>query len=298
MPSRPVQHRLDSVSNRESMGATDLSRDSGPLVEFQNVSVSYEKSEGSATLAVDDVNFSIAEGGFVALIGPSGCGKTTILNTIAGFVRPTSGRVLVGGVPVTRPGADRAVVHQQTGALLPWLNVEDNIGIGLKVRRMRAGDRKEIVDRYLDVVGLSDFRRHAIYELSGGMQQRVALARALATESRIVLLDEPLGALDALQRQIMQDFMLEVWYKTARTFLLITHSVEEAVYTSTEVFVMAPRPGRIIARSEVSFGRRALEGMGARVKTAPEFVETQAEMLAMLTPAGHGADGARPPAGH
>ena len=205
------------------MRTTDLSPESGPLVEFRNMSVSYEKSDGSATLAVDDVNFSITEGSFVALIGPSGCGKTTILNSIAGFVQPTSGRVLVDGVPVSRPGADRAVVHQHTGALLPWLTVEDNVGIGLKVKRMGAGDRKEIVDRYLDVVGLSDFRRHAIYELSGGMQQRVALARALATESRIVLLDEPLGALDALQRQIMQDFLLEVWHKTGRTFLLITH---------------------------------------------------------------------------
>ena len=264
---------------------------SGPLVEFRNVSVSYRKSDGSATLAVDDVNFSIEKGSFVALIGPSGCGKTTILNSIAGFVRPTSGRVLVDGVPVSKPGADRAVVHQHTGALLPWLNVADNVGIGLKVRRMPAGDRRAIVDKYLEVVGLSDFRRHAIYELSGGMQQRVALARALATESRIVLLDEPLGALDALQRQLMQDFLLDVWYKTARTFLLITHSVEEAVYTSTEVFVMAPRPGRILSRNQVGFGRKALEGMGARVKAAPEFVETQAEMLAMLTPSGRGVDG-------
>ena len=258
------------------------------------MSVSYRKSDGSATLAVDEVNFSIEKGSFVALIGPSGCGKTTILNSIAGFVRPTSGLVLVDGVPVSKPGADRAVVHQHTGALLPWLNVADNVGIGLKVTRMPAGDRRAIVDRYLEVVGLSDFGRHAIYELSGGMQQRVALARALATESRIVLLDEPLGALDALQRQSMQDFLLEVWYKTARTFLLITHSVEEAVYISTEVFVMAPRPGRILARNQVGFGRQALEGMGARVKAAPEFVETQAEILAMLTPAGPGVDGPRP----
>ena len=273
------------------MSADEQAPASGPLVEFRNVSVSYRKRDGSATLAVDDVNFSIEKGSFVALIGPSGCGKTTILNSIAGFVRPTSGRVLVDGAPVSKPGADRAVVHQHTGALLPWLNVADNVGIGLKVRRMPAGDRRAIVDKYLEVVGLSDFRRHAIYELSGGMQQRVALARALATESRIVLLDEPLGALDALQRQLMQDFLLDVWYKTARTFLLITHSVEEAVYTSTEVFVMAPRPGRILSRNQVGFGRMALEGMGARVKAAPEFVETQAEMLAMLTPSGRGVDG-------
>ena len=169
--------------------------------------------------------------------------------------------------------------------MLPWLNVEDNVALALRARGVPKRQCREIVAGYLRLVGLSESAHHAIYQISGGMQQRVALARALAAHSPIVLLDEPLGALDALQRQLMQDFLLKIWGKTRRTFLLITHSVEEAAYLSTDVLVMSPRPGQILAREQFDFGERALAGEGAAIKTTPGFVGATARLLSMLMPA-------------
>jgi taurine transport system ATP-binding protein len=239
-------------------------------------------TRGGPMTAIADVAFDLPAGDFLSVIGPSGCGKTTLLNVIAGFIRPGVGRVLVDGKAVSGPGPDRAVVHQQTAALLPWLSVRDNVGLALRARGVSRSQSREIVAHYLALVRLSDFGRHAIYEISGGMQQRVALARALAAESPVVLLDEPLGALDALQRQLMQDFLLDIWGKTRRTFLLITHSIDEAVYLSSEVLVMSPRPGRIVARERFSFGERALDGGGAAVKATAEFAGASARLLDLL----------------
>ena len=261
--------------------ATSSPASQGARLTIEDLSITYQTRHGT-TNAVEAVAMDVPAGSFVTVIGPSGCGKSSLLNAIAGFLAPSAGRVLVDGAPVRGPGPDRAVVHQQSAALLPWLNVEDNVGLALRARRLLRGECRAIVDRYLLLVGLSDFARHAIYEISGGMQQRVALARALAAESPIVLLDEPLGALDALQRQLMQDFLLDIWGKTRRTFFLITHSVEEAVYLSTEVLVMSPRPGRILERETLAFGGRALAGEGAAIKTTPEFVTAQARLLARL----------------
>jgi taurine transport system ATP-binding protein len=253
----------------------------GARLTIDGLSVIYPTRSGLMT-AIDNIEFDLPAGNFLSVIGPSGCGKTTLLNAVAGFIPPSIGRVLVNGKPVSGPGPDRAVVHQQTAALLPWLNVQDNVGLALRARGMSRARSREIVAHYLALVGLSEFSRHAIYEISGGMQQRVALARALAAESPIVLLDEPLGALDALQRQLMQDFLLEIWGKTRRTFFLITHSIEEAVYLSSEVLVMSPRPGRILVRERFNFGERALAGDGAAVKASTEFTAAAARLLEML----------------
>lgn len=263
------------------MGFTAAEQANERLVELRGVSVDYGLS-GSAFRAVENVSFTIRRGDFVVIIGPSGCGKSTILNTIAGFTRATDGEVLINEMPVSGPGPDRAVVHQQTAALLPWLDVEQNVGLPLKVRRVARDEREKVVAEYLALVSLQNFAHHKIYQLSGGMQQRVALARALAAESPIVLLDEPLGALDALQREIMQDFLLDVWHKTDRTFLLITHSVEEATYLATHVLVMTTAPGRVLWESDFDFGRRALLGGGASIKQKPEFVAAQAGLLSLL----------------
>lgn len=260
--------------------STKLEGDS--IIKLERVSVVYETRRGRV-LAVEDLNLDVPRGGFVSVIGPSGCGKSTMLNLIAGFLYPTSGHVLINGEPIRGPGSDRAVVHQQTGALLPWLNTEENVAIALRVAGVPRKARLVTANQYLDLVGLGGFGKHAIYELSGGMQQRVAVARALAAESQIVLMDEPLAALDALQREVMQDFLLDIWAKTKRTFFMITHSVEEAVYLGSKVVAMSARPGRILFARRLTFGETALAKSGVQVKQTSEFVRVQGELLAKLT---------------
>jgi taurine transport system ATP-binding protein len=252
-----------------------------PALELYGATVSYSTRNGPM-LALDKVNLSIAKGSFLSLIGPSGCGKSTILNLLAGYLMPTDGSVLCQGERITGPGPDRMVVHQQSTALLPWLTVGKNVELALKARKVPRQERQDIVRRYLNLVSLDAFADHPIYHISGGMQQRVALARALATEAPVVLLDEPLGAIDALQREIMQNLLLEIWGKTKRTFVLVTHSVEEAVYLSTDIVVMSPRPGRVISRSSVAFGAQTLlQGIKA-VKENPAFMTTQTQLLDQL----------------
>lgn len=256
-----------------------------PLLELRNLTVRYA-SGGKQVLAVDNLDLTIGDKSFVTLIGPSGCGKSSVLNVMAGYLAPSSGQALMQCAPITGPGPDRAVVHQQTTALLPWLNVEDNVGLGLLSQKLTKAQRREAAKHYLELVRLSGFEKTAIYHLSGGMRQRVALARALATESKVVLLDEPLGAIDALQRGMMQDFLLQLWAESGRSFFLITHSVEEAIYLGTSVLTMSSRPGRIIARHDVGFGRDALRQGGAKIRAGTAFVKVQAELLELLVSEG------------
>ena len=250
-------------------------------MKLSDVTVSYQLKTGPL-IALDNVNLDVSEGSFVSLIGPSGCGKSTILNLMAGYIKPTRGQVLMMGKPVEGPGPDRMVVHQSSSALLPWLSVADNVGLGLRAKGVPKAKRKEIVRNYLDLVSLGGFGDHPIYHISGGMQQRVALARALATEAPVVLLDEPLGAIDALQREVMQDLLLDIWNRTRRTFVLVTHSVEEAVYLSTDIVVMSARPGRVLRRSSVSFGAQAVAEGSSKVKAEQPFVTAQSELMNQL----------------
>jgi taurine transport system ATP-binding protein len=178
------------------------------------------------------------------VLGPSGCGKTTLLNIVAGFLAPRAGRVTLEGREVTGPGPERGMVFQQ-GALFEWMSVRDNVGFGPRMKGMARGERRQVVDHLLETVGLGGFGDKAVYELSGGMQQRVALARCLANDPEVVLMDEPLGALDALTREKMQGLVLKLWRETGKTIVLITHSVEEALLLGARLVVMAPRPGRI-----------------------------------------------------
>jgi NitT/TauT family transport system ATP-binding protein len=198
-------------------------------------------SGADAVAALDDCTFTVPEGEFVTLLGPSGCGKSTALDLIAGFTRPSTGTVSVGGREVVRPGPDRAVVFQDT-ALFPWLRVEDNIAFGLRVGGLADVAK---VDELLDRVGLREFRRRYPAELSGGMRQRVALARVLALESDVLLMDEPFGALDAQTRGLMQEFLTGIWERDRRTVLFVTHDLDEAVFLADRVLVMTARPGRI-----------------------------------------------------
>ena len=195
---------------------------------------------------VDDVSYDIVDGEFVAVIGPSGCGKTTMMNMVAGFVQPTRGRVLLDGKPIAGPGPDRGVIFQEYG-VFPWLTVRQNIAFGLTLAANRAGaaERDAICARYMTLMGLTEFADAWPRMLSGGMRQRLALARAYAVRPQFLLMDEPFGALDAQTRTAMQDLLLEVLAAEGKTVMLITHSVEEAIYLASRILVMSARPTRI-----------------------------------------------------
>ncbi|GAC1343742.1 MAG: ABC transporter ATP-binding protein [Acetobacteraceae bacterium] len=250
------------------------------FVSFDEVSVQYGEGK-TAVRAVDHVSLDFGQGDFVCIVGPSGCGKTTLLQTLAGFLKPSGGRVLVDGAPVTGPGADRGVVFQQA-ALFPWMTVAANAGFGPKMRGVGRAERTERVEHWLRLVGLWDFRHRYPYELSGGMQQRLAIVRALCNEPKLLLMDEPFGALDALTREKMQEELHAVWKRSGMTMLFITHSVEEAVYLGTDVIVMSPRPGRILDRIPCPFARQAGERDIRTIKSGAAFVEMRERVLSLI----------------
>ena len=251
-------------------------------LSVDNVNMIYEVPGGTDVHALSDVSFDLAEGRLLTLLGPSGCGKTTLLNILAGFLVPTSGSVTLGGDPLSGPGQERGMVFQQ-GALFEWLSVEKNIAFGPRMNRKDKKETQERVDHLLDVVGLGGFGKQKIYELSGGMQQRVALARCLANDPDVILMDEPLGALDALTREKMQSLILELWKETGKTIILVTHSVEEALYLGDRLFVMAPRPGRIHSDYQLPFAEQGLQAADSReLKASPEFADKREEILSII----------------
>ncbi len=194
-------------------------------------------------IALNNVDFEIPAGSFVSLIGPSGCGKTTLLRCIAGLETPTSGSISVDGTKVTKPGSDRGFAFQQAN-LFPWLTIRENIAFGLKARKIYK-QRQTDVDEFIELVGLKGFENSYPHQISGGMNQRASLARALVGHPKILLLDEPLGALDAFTRMTMQDEILRLWKEHEMTMVMVTHDVDEAVYLSDYVVVMSPRPAKV-----------------------------------------------------
>jgi len=202
------------------------------------------KTRHGAVVALKDINLNIEKGEFICTVGASGSGKSTLLRLIAGLDTPTAGEIQVAGVRVTGPGPDRGMVFQKY-TLYPWMSVAQNVGFGLKLQGVSNAQRRERVAHYLEVVGLSQFARSLPKELSGGMQQRVAIARALASQPKILLMDEPFGALDAQTKETMQQFLLTLWRTTGTTILMITHDVEEAVFLSQRIYVLTSRPGSI-----------------------------------------------------
>ena len=253
------------------------------VISLNHIAMEFPDLQGLGSVqALEDVNLDFRDNEFVVALGASGCGKTTLLNVIAGFLPPTSGQVLHKGTPVIGPGRDRGVVFQKH-ALLPWLNVIGNTEFGLKLQGVARAERRTKSRDNLALVGLSDFENHPIYQLSGGMQQRVGLARALTCDPDMLLMDEPLGALDAFTRENMQELILDVWKKTRKVVFFITHSVEEALFMATRLIVMSPRPGRITHEYELEFYKQYFESGNARqVKSSPDFITMREEILSII----------------
>lgn len=239
--SREVATRFAEISER-------------PIVlKLRQLGREFYGTEGSI-VAIDDITLDVHQREFISVIGPSGCGKSTLIRVVAGLEEPTTGAVLIDDKPVRDPGADRGMVFQNY-TLFPWLTVAKNVTFGLKMKGVPKAKAKEMAKHWLDIVGLTDFAEHFPAQLSGGMKQRVAIARALANEPRILLMDEPFGALDAQTRCTMQAHLLRIWESVNVTILFITHDLEEAIYLSDKIVVLGAHPGRVLETVEVPVPR-------------------------------------------
>jgi NitT/TauT family transport system ATP-binding protein len=243
------------------------------LLSVQNVTRVFEGKRGQATQALQPIDLEVAENDFVTILGPSGCGKSTLLRIVAGLDFPSTGQVLLDGKPVEGPGADRGMVFQSY-TLFPWLTVEENIRFGLRERGLGAAEQKERSDDFIAKVGLRGFEQHYPKQLSGGMQQRTAIARALANDPRILLLDEPFGALDNQTRVLMQELLLGIWESARKTVLFVTHDIDESIFMASRVAVFSARPGRIKADIPVDFPHPR----SYTLKTSPEFMDIKARL--------------------
>lgn len=239
------------------------------LLEIKDVDLIYP-GEKEDLKVLEEINISIEEGEFVCLLGPSGCGKSTLLNIIAGFIKPTTGTAQLSGEAIQGPDSNRGVVFQDS-VLYPWLNIYDNVSFGIKMRKFPKDEIASLTEKYLALVGLEAFRDHKPYELSGGMRQRACLARVLIGNPRVILMDEPFGALDSMTRDDMQELTRQIWDTTKNTVFLITHDIDEALLLGTRVIVMSPRPGKIVKEFDLDFTTRILKESYKDVRYSHEY---------------------------
>jgi ABC-type nitrate/sulfonate/bicarbonate transport system ATPase subunit len=251
------------------------------LIEIKKARKTFPRNDGPAIVVLDDVDLTFESAEFISLIGPSGCGKSTLLRLIAGLIRQDSGSISLDGVEITKPGYERGLVFQDP-TLFPWMTVYENIAYGLRARGVYRAEKRHIPG-FFRLVGLEGFERSYPHHLSGGMAQRASLARALVNQPKVLLLDEPLGALDAFTRMNMQDEILHIWQKQRMTVVMVTHDVDEAIYMATRIVVMSARPAKIerVIKVEKEHPRR---------RDDRDFLELRAEILRILHFAGHGLE--------
>jgi NitT/TauT family transport system ATP-binding protein len=249
-------------------------------VSVRDVGMRFPARDGGDSIVIDALSFDVPAGQFCSIVGPSGCGKSTALRIIDGLTEPTAGSVSVAGREVTEPSLDIGFVFQQYN-LLPWRTVAGNVALSLESLGLPTAQRPARAREWLEVVGLGRYADYYPSQISGGMQQRVGLARALALEPQVLLMDEPFGAVDAQTRVLMQDQLLQIWERRACTVIFVTHDIEEALYLSDRVLVMAAGPGRVIADLAVDFPRPR----GIDVRADPELVRMKSEIWELLHPA-------------
>jgi NitT/TauT family transport system ATP-binding protein len=240
-------------------------------IELRNIGLDYA-SAANPVKALQDVSFSVEAAEFLCVVGQSGCGKTTMLNIVAGFLTPSQGEILIGGKAVSGRGLDRGIVFQDFAQLFPWRTAQRNVEFGLEMKGIAKQEREEIALRFLRLVNLEKFAKSYPHELSGGMQQRVAIARALAYNPAVLLMDEPFAALDALTREEMQRFLVDIWRETKKTVIYVTHNVAEAVYLADRIIVFSPHPGTVKAQIRITLPR-------PRDTLSVEFLQCQKEIV-------------------
>ena len=252
------------------------------MLRVNQASVFFAAQDGRTVHALDRVSLDVPDGSFVVALGTSGCGKSTLLNAMAGFLPLSEGSITLAGRPILGPGVERGVVLQKD-TLLPWKSVLENVALGLKFAGIARAERHDRAMALLRLVGLEDFATAAPYELSGGMRQRVGIARALAPDPAILLMDEPFGALDSMTREQMQELLVSVWSRTGKSIFFITHSIEEALLLGTQVVVMSPRPGRIVARFELDFARTIARNADSNtIKSSAAFADLREEIRSII----------------
>lgn len=242
-------------------------------INIENVSKTFNKDD-KENKALNNINLPIKKGEFICLLGQSGCGKSTLLNMLAGFDKPTEGKIVIDGEDVTKPRIDRVTIFQNYG-LLPWRNVDKNIKLGLESLKKSKKEKNDIAEKYIKLVGLEKYKKLFPLELSGGMQQRVAIARALAVKPEILFMDEPFGALDPITRKKLQEDITEIWKKEKNTIIFVTHDVEEAVFLASKIVVMSPNPGKI---------KEIIDNNKAKpiIRTSVEFYDMKDKILKIL----------------
>ena len=279
-----VTRNLEKVTERAAEHR-EVGAESTGAIRARNVRKEFIDPNGEPVIALERVDVDIQPGEFICLIGPSGCGKSTFLRLVAGLIEPTEGTLYLDGEEIKKPGYERGLVFQDP-TLFPWLNIYENVAFGLKMRHIFK-EKKDEVEEFIKLVKLEGFEKSLPHHLSGGMAQRAGLARALVNHPKVLLLDEPFGALDAFTRMNMQDELLRIWKERGTTMIMVTHDVDEAVYLSDRIFVMTPRPAKIESIVNVEIGRNETYG---RKRDSVDFLHLRSKILQILDYTGKAAE--------